>query len=139
MRKDLALTTVDVARIALSLPEAQEGSHFGKRDFRVGKRIFSSLPDTRRAVVKLTIEQQEMMTAAEPSIFLPVSGGWGRKGWTSVALENCDHAALTSALDLAWRNVAPKRLVAVAVESRGHRRRDLEPPFAPSNPKRKMA
>ena len=68
--------------LALSLPEAEEKSHFGKADFRVRNKIFVSLPDAETAVVKFTPEQQEMLVAAEPAIFAPVKGGWGRQGWT---------------------------------------------------------
>ncbi|AOF91634.1 hypothetical protein BSY16_1878 [Sinorhizobium sp. RAC02] len=44
----------DLIAIALGMPEAQESAHFGKRDFRVGEKIFMSLPQPGRAVLKLT-------------------------------------------------------------------------------------
>lgn len=100
-----------LTRIALSLAGAVESSHFGKRDFRVGKKIFATLPEPERAVVKLTVEQQEMLVGAEPAIFEALPGGWGRKGWTSIRLHEADEKTLTSALRTAWRNVAPKRLL----------------------------
>ncbi len=56
------------------------------------------------------IEQQEILVGAEPGIFAPVKGGWGRKGWTSVILAAADEAALRSAIVQAWRNVAPPAL-----------------------------
>jgi len=96
--------------MALALPEAEEKSHFGKADFRVRNRIFASLPDEGTAVVKLLPEQQAMMVAAEPAIFHPVKGGWGRQGWTVMVLNQADDATAQSALATAWRNVAPKSL-----------------------------
>jgi hypothetical protein len=84
----------------------------GHPDFRVRNKIFASLPDDSRVVVKLTPEQQEIMANAEPAIFVPVRGGWGRRGWTYVILAAADAVTLRSALLTAWRNVAPKRLVA---------------------------
>ena len=105
------MDAADARRIALSLPEAEEKSHFGKADFRVRNRICMSLPDEARAVVKLSREQQEMMAGAEPAIFQPVAGGWGRQGWTAIALPGTDEATLRSALTTAWRNVAPAKLV----------------------------
>src|SRR5436190_22674219 len=33
----------DFRRLALSMPEAAEGSHFGNADFRVGGKIFATL------------------------------------------------------------------------------------------------
>lgn len=101
----------DVFRsIALSLPEAEEKAHFGKPDFRVRNRIFASLP-AGHAVVKLTPDQQEMLTAAEPDVFASVGGGWGRQGWTKVAFAGADEATVRSALTTAWRNVAPVALI----------------------------
>ncbi len=102
------MTGADVRRVALSLPEAVESAHMGHPDFRVRKKIFASFPDGERIVVKLTAEQQAIMAEAEPKIFAPVKGGWGRKGWTYVNLAAADEVTLKSALTTAWRNVAPK-------------------------------
>jgi hypothetical protein len=97
-------------RIALSLPEAVEGSHQGHADFRIGKRIFATLgyPDEDWGMVKLTPEQQAMLVEAEPEIFRPVPGGWGRQGNTNVRLAKADPTTLRSALTMAWKNLAPK-------------------------------
>jgi hypothetical protein len=58
-------------RIALSLQSAEESSHMGHPDFRVGKRVFATLgwPDAAWGMVKLSPDQQEMLIAAEPEIF----------------------------------------------------------------------
>jgi hypothetical protein len=37
------MKAADFRRIALALPEAVEGSHFGNPDFRVGGKIFATL------------------------------------------------------------------------------------------------
>jgi hypothetical protein len=97
-------------RAALALPEALEGSHGGHPDFRVGKRVFASLfyPDKDWGVVKLTPEQQAMVVEAEPEIFRPVSGVWGKQGNTNVRLAKADQVTLKSALTMAWQNIAPK-------------------------------
>src|SRR3954449_4835246 len=96
--------------VALGLPDAVEGSHQGHADFRVGKRIFATLgyPDEAWGMVKLTQEQQSMLVEAEPEIFRPVPGGWGRQGYTNVLLAKADATTLKSALMMAWKNVAPK-------------------------------
>src|SRR5215204_5852451 len=72
-------------RVALSLPEVVEGAHGGHPDFRVGKRVFASLgyPDKDWGMVKLTPEQQSVLVEAEPEIFRPVPGGWGKQGNTN--------------------------------------------------------
>ena len=100
-------------RAALALPGAAEGAHQRTADFRVGKRIFATLgyPDDAWGMVKLTQEQQAMLVDAEPDIFRPVPGGWGKQGYTNILLAKADAAMLKSALAMAWRNVAPKSQV----------------------------
>ena len=100
-------------KVALGLPETVEGSHQGHADFRVGKRVFATLgyPDESWGMVKLTPEQQTILVEAEPDIFRPVPGGWGKGGSTNVRLAKADPKTLQSALAMAWRNVAPKSLI----------------------------
>ena len=104
------MTPARFRRIALALPEVVEGAHQGTADFRAGKRIFATLgyPDADWGMVKLTLEQQSVLVEAEPDIFRPVPGGWGKQGNTNVRLANADPATLKSALTMAWGNVAPK-------------------------------
>ncbi len=105
--------------IALGLPGAIEGAHQGRTDFRAGKRIFATLgyPDKDWGTLKLTPEQQSVLVEAEPDIFRPVPGGWGKQGNTNVRLASADQATLQSALTLAWTNIAPKSLLAAHKKS----------------------
>ena len=100
-------------RVALGLPGVIEGSHQGHADFRVGKRIFATLgyPDDDWGMVKLDPEQQSILVEAEPDIFRPVPGGWGKQGNTNVRLARADQTTLLSALTQAWTNLAPKSLL----------------------------
>jgi hypothetical protein len=111
------MTPEDFHRIALSMPEAVEASHGGHPDFRVGRKIFATVgfPDDAWAMVKLTPDQQAMYVAAAPDIFVPVSGGWGRRGSTNVRLAVAHRRAVEGAVAVAWRNVAPKSLAARAI------------------------
>src|ERR1700755_1792900 len=97
-------------RVALSLPGAIEGAHQGHADFRVAKRIFATLgyPDDEWGMVKLTPEQQSVLVEAEPDIFRPVPGGWGKRGSTNVLLAKAGATTLKSALTMAWRNIAER-------------------------------
>ena len=105
------MTPDDVRRLALSLPETREAAHMDHPDFRVGGKIFATLwPDKGRAVVKLTPEQQDVLVEAEPFVFAPAAGAWGRRGWTTMELDASDEGTLRSALLAAWKTVAPKRL-----------------------------
>src|ERR1700694_6309870 len=91
-------------KIALSLPGVIEGSRQGHADFRVGKRIFATLgyPDQDWGMVKLTPEQQSVLVEAEPDIFRPVPGGWGRQGSTNVRLAARESASVSIAPSLLW-------------------------------------
>jgi hypothetical protein len=107
-------------RIALALSGVTEGSHQGKADFRVGKRIFATLgyPDDDWGMVKLTPEQQSILIEAEPEIFRPVPGEWGKYGNTNVLLAKADATTLKSSLGMAWKNVAPKATVKSGTKKR---------------------
>jgi hypothetical protein len=111
-----AMTAADFRRIALSLPDATEGSHFGNPDFRVGGRIFATLSLERDGygVLLLTPEQQAGMVQDEPAVFSPVPGGWGRNGSTRVLLSKAAPEVLEGALQTAWQsrvanNAGPKK------------------------------
>src|SRR6202158_417677 len=82
------MTAAGVRKIALSLPEAVEGSHFGNADFRVRGKIFAtlSLQSEGYGVLLPPPEQQAGMVEDAPEIFSPVPGGWGLKGSTRVLL-----------------------------------------------------
>jgi hypothetical protein len=95
----------DFRRIALSLPGAEEGSHMGSPDFRVGGRIFATLASQSQGYgnLLLTPEQQADFVAEQPEIFLPVNGGWGRMGATHVKLALANEDLLAGALQAAWK------------------------------------
>jgi hypothetical protein len=106
------MTSRDFRRLALGLPETSEKAHQSHPDFRVAGKIFATLgyPDSEWAMVKLTPEQQAEFVAADPAVFVPVKGGWGRKGATNVKLRPAKAASIRSALTAAWCNTAPKQL-----------------------------
>ena len=99
-------------RMALSFPETAEQSHMGHPDFRVRGKIFATLgyPSEAWGVLKLTPKQQERWVKAEPDVFVPVTGAWGRRGATSVRLRAARKSTVREALAAAWVNTAPKTL-----------------------------
>ena len=106
------MTSDDLIAMALGMPGARESAHFGKRDFRVGEKIFMSLPQAGRAVLKLTPGQQAMAVATDPGLCAPVPGGWGLKGWTSLYFDGAEGERVQALIGTAWRNVAPKTAAA---------------------------
>ena len=99
------MTQSDFRRIALSFEGAEEGSHMGAADFRVGGHIFATLASVREGYGNLMInlEHQTAFIAERPDIFLPVPGGWGRMGLTHIRLVAADEDTLTGALHTAWK------------------------------------
>jgi hypothetical protein len=98
------MNAADFRRIALSLDGAVEGSHMGAPDFRVGGRIFATLASQKQGYgnLMLTPEQQAEFMEAQPEMFLPIAGGWGRTGMTHVRLAKADEDVLSGALRAAW-------------------------------------
>lgn len=94
----------DFRRIALSLESAEEASHMGAADFRVGGHIFATLAHIGQGYGNLMLspEAQRILIATHPDIFLPVAGGWGRNGATHIRLAEADEDSMTEALRIAW-------------------------------------
>jgi hypothetical protein len=107
------MTANDFRKLALGFPEATESAHMDHPDFRVGGKIFATLgyPDNDSAVVKLTPDEQKEFVRRDPNVFQPVKGAWGRRGSTSLHLPAAKIDKVREALEAAWRNTAPKKLV----------------------------
>lgn len=99
------MTPDDFRRIALSLEGAEEGSHMGAVDFRVGGRTFATLAAVKQGYgnLMLTPELQEMFVSEAPDLFLPVAGGWGRNGATHLRLAAANEDLVRGALHTAWK------------------------------------
>ena len=99
------MNAADFRRIALSLQGAEEGSHMGSVDFRVGGRIFATLAsiDQGYGNLMLTPEHQAGFVAEQPDMFVPIAGGWGRMGMTHIRLAAANEDVLAGALRTAWK------------------------------------
>ncbi len=99
------MTAEDFRRIALSFPGAEEGSHMGAVDFRVGGRIFATLASVAQGYgnLMLTPDHQQAFVEEQPGVFLPIPGGWGRSGATHIRLAQATEDVLHGALQTAWK------------------------------------
>jgi hypothetical protein len=105
------MTANEFRRLALGLPEASEGVHMGHADFRVGGKVFASLgPHEDWGMVKLKADEQAELVEAQPDVYQPASGAWGRRGSTIVRLRDAEPSTVRRALRAAWRSTAPRRL-----------------------------
>ena len=107
------MTRDDFRQLALTLPETVESAHMDHPDFRVRNKIFATLgyPDNGWGMVKVTLNQQKLLVREDPKAFVPVKGGWGKHGATTVLLRAAKRAMVRKALAAAWSNTAPKTLV----------------------------
>jgi hypothetical protein len=108
------VTAADFRRIALSFDGAEEGSHMGAVDFRVGGHIFATLASVKDGFgnLMLTPEVQAEFVADAPDLFVPVAGGWGRMGATHIRLAKANRDILTGALRAAWKLRVDKNVTA---------------------------
>jgi predicted DNA-binding protein (MmcQ/YjbR family) len=104
---------------ALSLPGAEEKSHFGKADFRVQDKIFAGLAprqgatpgaESERGYFKARPELREELSGS--AAFTAAEGAWGKSGWTYIELPQVELALLRELLHGSWKLVAPSKLVA---------------------------
>ena len=98
-------TIDDFRRLALGLDGAEESSHMGSPDFRVGGRIFATLAHQAQGYGNLMVtpELQGLFVGEAPETFVQVAGGWGRMGATHIRLATADEETLAGALRTAWK------------------------------------
>ena len=125
----------DFRRIALTLAGAEESSHMGNPDFRVGGRIFATLAAAKLGYgnIMITPEQQAAFVKEMPEVFIPVKGGWGRNGATHVRLDLANEDLLAGALRTAWKLRIGKNAKA---NKKGPPRSKPKPAKSPSPKKR---
>jgi hypothetical protein len=111
------MTEADFRKLALELFMAEEGSHMGHADFRVGGRVFASLPPARReepkvklGMVRVPREFQRRLAASSPETYFPAAGAWGQQGCTYVRLAKARAAVVRGAMSEAWNHTAPARI-----------------------------
>ena len=99
------MTPDDFRRVALSFPGAEQGSHMGAVDFRVGGRIFATLASVKQGYgnLMLDLERQAAFVEELPEVFLPIPGGWGKNGATHIRLAAASEDVLSGALHTAWK------------------------------------
>src|SRR6186713_3071803 len=92
-----SMTPAQFRKLALRLSEVSESAHMDHPDFRVGGKIFATLgyPDKEHGMVVLPVGEQAQFIRDYPKVFAPAKGAWGKRGSTTVRLENIDEATLT--------------------------------------------
>jgi hypothetical protein len=111
------ITTEDIRRWAIALPEVEETSHFRFRvpQFKVRGRTFAGLgKDATTAVFCVSEQEAESATADDPATCQAVRRRDARRSFLGlqVQLRSVSRARVRGLVEDAWRHQAPKRLVA---------------------------
>ena len=97
--------------MVLLFPETVEQPHFEKTSFRIRKKIFATLDEkTQIVVLKLSLIDQSVFCDIDKSMIFPAEGGWGKHGWTKVALKKINRSVLKDVLTTSYCLVAPPKL-----------------------------
>jgi hypothetical protein len=108
----MALTAADVRRLALSLPEVTEAPHHDMTSFRVGGKLFATMPPEGDRVHIFVGEDEVAASCAEhPGTVEEL--WWGKKlSGCRVHLAKAKTAVVRELLTEAWHRKAPKKLLA---------------------------
>ncbi len=100
----------DFRRLALGFKGTSAEPHMDRTAFRVVRTYATLAPDGLTANLKLTPDEQSFKCRLAPDAFSPVSGGWGKQGWTTARLDRLTEEELAAALLLAWQTGRLKKL-----------------------------
>ena len=108
----MAVTKAQLKKIALSFPEASEGSSYGKPSFHVGKKFFTRLRDEDNSLVLIldSIDEREMLMEVDPKTFF-ITDHYKDYPSVLVRIERIDTETLRRMLERRWRAIAPKKLL----------------------------
>ena len=98
------MTEDDVRRLALALPGTTEAPHHERTSFRVGGKIFATMPPDADSVNVLLGEEEARAAASDRGVELL---WWGKKlSGVRVDLAEADADTLAELLEDAWRRRA---------------------------------
>jgi hypothetical protein len=101
-----------VRQFARTLPGIEEGTSYGTPAFRVRGRFLGRLHDDgERLVLKIDLVEREALLQMQPSTFT-VTPHYEPYPLVLIRLETVDPLELRELITEAWRQEAPKRLVA---------------------------
>jgi hypothetical protein len=107
---DGLVTPDDVRALALTLPGTEERPHHERTSFRVGGKIYATMPPDGATLNVLLDEEEARSAASDEGVDLL---WWGtRLSGVQVALVTAEPAVVAELLEDAWYRRAPRDLVA---------------------------
>jgi hypothetical protein len=105
------VTPAALARLALTLPGAEEGTSYGTPAWKVGGKLFARLlPDASEVVVKVAFDDRDFLMRANPRAF-HITDHYTNYEMMLVRLSEVDADELRVLLEASWLRSAPKRLL----------------------------
>jgi hypothetical protein len=100
-----------VRKLALALPEAEEGTGYGRPAFRVGGKVFACIGREGSEVLaaRVGFEERDFLLRTEPDVFY-VTPHYANWPWVLLRLEAVAEDTLRDVLTEAWLFRAPKKL-----------------------------
>lgn len=107
------LTIADAGAIAAQLPGVSEGSSYGTRGWKVGKKFLMREKERMDDVLVLklaSVDEQEFLIERDPAVFFITDH---YKGWPAVLirLAAIDRKELAALIEQTWRAGATKKLI----------------------------
>lgn len=98
-----------VRRVALALPDVQEGTSYGTPALKVKGKLFVRLhQDLDKIVVKMPFDRREELMAADPKTYF-ITDHYRDYPWVLVSLSKVHEDALPDLLKTAHRAASPQR------------------------------
>ena len=101
-----------VRELALALPEVREGFSYGTPSFHVKSKFLARLKeDGDTLALRIAFEDRERLLAEDPEVFY-LTDHYANYPAILVRLSRVTRKDLRAVLELGWRAVAPRKLVA---------------------------
>jgi hypothetical protein len=111
-RQARGVSLARLARLALALPGAEEGTSYGTPAWKVRGKLFARLHQNGEdVVVKVGFDERDARVQANPKI-CHVTDHYANVEMMLVRLAAVSEAELRELLETSWRRSAPKRLLA---------------------------
>jgi len=106
------VTFVEVTAVAVKLPDVEVSKSYGTPALKVRDKLLARLKeDGETLVLRMDFVARQILTQADPDTFY-FTDHYRDYPLVLVRLAKLSHSALPDLLERAWREVAPKKLVA---------------------------
>lgn len=113
------LTFEDVRTLAHALPGVEDGTSYGTPALKAGGKLLARLwEDGTTLVLKVPIVVRDHLIRTEPAVYF-LTDHYRAYPFVLVRLPNVERSALGALVEEAWRQVAPKHVVAGYDAARG--------------------